>query len=49
MNKYIADVIAKFLWDQLDLSPDETIGHDHHDQDSFAIAILSVARNAQGR
>ena len=47
MNRHTADVIARFLWDQLGLSPDETIGHDHNDLESFAAAILDVVRKEQ--
>jgi len=47
MNKYLADKIAQFVWNQLGLSADETMGHDHFDVVRFSDKIVEIARRDQ--
>jgi len=42
MCKHEAEAIAKFIWNQLDLYPDETMGHDFYTREMFAEKLMEV-------
>ena len=42
MCKHDAETIAKFIWNQLDLYPEETMGHSHLTQIEFAVKIMEI-------
>ncbi len=43
MCKHEAEAIAKFVWNQLDLYPEETMGHDFLDRVAFAKKLMGVS------
>lgn len=46
MCKHEAEAIAQFVWNQLGLYPDETMGHDFYTQEGFAKKLW---RDSDGR
>ncbi len=42
MCKHDAETIAKFVWNLLDLYPEETMGHEFYDRDMFTKKLMEV-------
>ena len=42
MCKHDAETIAKFVWNQLSLYPEETMGHDFLSREAFARILMEI-------
>ena len=47
MTRTLADAIAFFLWSQLNLDPEETIGHAHLTRTKFSDQVVAIDRRLQ--